>query len=195
MRAAKAAPTTPRLTITTPSDDNDNDDDDDDTCEHADDYDVDDDNDDYDNDTVEDANNDDDPLVLSEQNAEFNDDNAGATNVDIEDEEDLSPSCKIFYRQFIQPLGGERIAREIVKPFLPQIFELICKHHRFFDINGKDVALGIVPPKITTMGGVYVTVEKEKNADGLYTIKTVGSTSNFQKRLEYKIKVRKVYYH
>ena len=126
---------------------------------------------------------------MSEQDAEFNDDNDGANDV----EDDLSPSCKLFYRQFVQPLGGERIARGLVKPFLPQIFELICKHHRFFDINGngKDVALGIVPPKITTNGGVYVTVQKDKDADGLYTIITVGSTSNFKKRMEYKITVSK----
>ena len=153
---------------------------DDDDCDNNDDY----------EDTVEEANNDDDPLVLSEQEAEFNDDNDGANNV----EDDLSPTDLLFYRQCIQPLGGERIARGLVKPFLPQIFELICKNHRFFDINGngKNGALpGIVLPKITTNGGVYVTVQKDKNADGLYTIMTVGSTSNFKKRLEYKIKVSK----
>ena len=157
---------------------------DDDDDDEFNDYDNDED-DDYDNDTVEEEN-DDDPLVVSEEDAGFND-NDGANDV----EDDLSPSCKLFCRQFIQPLGGERIARDLVKPFLPQIFELICKHHRFFDITGKEVASGIVPPKITTTGGVYVTVEKETNADGFYTIKTVGSTSNFKKRLEYKIKVRK----
>ena len=131
-----------------------------------DDYDNDEDDDyDNDNDTVEEAS-DDDPLVVSEEDAEFND-NDGANDV----EDNLSPSCKLFYRQFIQPLGGERIARGLVKPYLPQIFQLICKHHRFFDINGKDVAVpGIVLPKITNNGGVYVTVEKEPNADGLYTI-------------------------
>ena len=103
---------------------------------------------DYDDTTVEEeANSDDDPLVLSEQDSEFND-NEGATNVNIE--EDLSPSCKLFYRQFIQSLGGEWNACEIVKPYFPQIFQLICKHYWFFDINGKDVAIGIVPPKITT---------------------------------------------
>jgi len=123
---------------------------------------------------------------VSEQEAEFNDDNDGATDVDA------SPDL-LFYQQFIQSLGGERIARGLVKPFLPQIFNLICKHHRFFDINGNNVAAvpGIVLPKITTNGGVYVTVQKDKNADGLYTIMTVGSTSNFKKRLEYKIKVSK----
>ena len=159
---------------------------DDDDDDEFDDYDNDED-DDYDNDTVEEAN-DDDPLVVSGEDAEFND-NDGANDV----EDNLSPSFKLFYRQFIQPLGGERIARGLVKPYLPQIFELICKHHRFFDITGKNVASGIVPPKITTTGGVYVTVEKETNADGVYTttIKTVGSTSNFKKRLEYKIKVSK----
>ena len=159
---------------------------DDDDDDEFDDYDNDEDDDyDNDNDTVEEAS-DDDPLVVSEEDAEFND-NDGANDV----KDNLSPSCKLFYRQFIQPLGGERYARDIVSPYLPQIFELICKHHRFFDITGKKVASGIVPPKITTTGGVYITVEKETNADGLYTIKTVGSMSNFKKRLEYKIKVRK----
>ena len=33
--------------------------------------------------------------------------------------------------------------------------------------------------------------QKDKDADGLYTIITVGSTSNFKKRMEYKIKVSK----
>ena len=156
---------------------------DDDDDDEFDDYDNDED-DDYDNDTVEEAN-DDDPLVVSGEDAEFND-NDGANDV----EDNLSPSFKLFYRQFIQPLGGERIARGLVKPYLPQIFQLICKHHRFFDINGKDVAVpGIVLPKITNNGGVYVTVEKEPNADGLYTIITVGSTSNFKKRMEYTINV------
>ena len=59
-----------------------------------------------------------------------------------------------------------------------------------YDIQAKDVARK-VPPKLTTNGGAYVMVQKDKDADGLYTIITVGSTSNFKKRMEYKIKVSK----
>ena len=85
---------------------------DDDDDDEFDDYDNDED-DDYDNDTVEEAN-DDDPLVVSEEDAEFND-NDGANDV----EDNLSPSCKLFYRQFIQPLGGERIARGLASEAIP----------------------------------------------------------------------------
>ena len=127
--------------------DDDYDNDDDDTCDHADDFDDDGDDDDYDDgdyeDTVEEANNDDDPLVVSEEDAEFND-NDGANDV----EDDLSPSCKLFYRQFVQPLSGARNGRDIVRPYLPKILQLVCEHHRMYDIEAKDVA-GKVPPKIT----------------------------------------------
>ena len=59
-----------------------------------------DDDDDYE-DTVEEAY--DAPLVLFEQQAEFND-NDGANDV----QEDLSPPGKLFYRHFIQPLSRRR---------------------------------------------------------------------------------------
>ena len=62
--------------------------------------DNDDDDDDYE-DTVEEAY--DAPLVLFEQQAEFND-NDGANDV----QEDLSPPGKLFYRHFIQPLSRRR---------------------------------------------------------------------------------------
>ena len=114
---------------------------DDDDDDEFNDYDNDED-DDYDNDTVEEAN-DDDPLVVSEEDADFND-NDGANDV----EDDLSPSCKLFYRQFVQPLSGARNGRDIVRPYLPKILQLVCEHHRMYDIEAKDVA-GKVPPKIT----------------------------------------------
>ena len=56
-----------------------------------------------------------------------------------------------------------------------------------YDIQVKDVTEKI-PPKITTTengGTYYVTVEKDKDANGLYTIITVRSTSNFKKCMEY----------
>ena len=140
--------------------------------------DDDDDDDDYE-DMVEELNSND-PLVLSEQDAEFNDYD-GATDVDIED--DLSPPDLLFYRQFVQPMGGEQHARDIVRPYLPQILQLIRDHYRLYDIQVKDVA-GKVPPKLTTNGGVYVTIQKD-----MHTIITVGSTSNFKKRMEYAINV------
>ena len=88
---------------------------------------------------------------MSEQEAEFNDDNDGATDVDA------SPDL-LFYQQFIQSLGGERNAWHniIVKPYLPKIFQLIRNHHQMYDIQVKDVTEKI-PPKITTTanGGTY----------------------------------------
>ena len=45
-----------------------------------------------------------------------------------------------------------------------------------YDIQAKDVA-GKVPPKLTTNGVAYVMVQNDKDADGLHTIITVGSTS------------------
>ena len=78
--------------------------------------DDDDDDDDYDydyEDTVEEAY--DTPLVLFEQQAEFND-NDGANDV----QEDFFPPGKLFYWQFIQPLlSGERIACDIVRKTIP----------------------------------------------------------------------------
>ena len=104
-------------------------------------------------------------------------------------DEDLSPTDLLFYRQFVQPLSGARNGRDIVRPYLPKILQLVRDHHRTYDIDAKDVA-GKVPPKIKIMVVyIYVTVEKEPNADGLYTIITVGSTSNFKKRMEYAINV------
>ena len=85
-------------------------------------------------------------------------------------------------------IGGERKARNIVKKYFPKIRSIIIDHHRFYDYQVMDVE-GIIPPPITTNGGVYVTDEKEKDVDGKYILKSVGSTSNFRERCKRKIKV------
>ena len=85
-------------------------------------------------------------------------------------------------------IGGERIARNIVKPYLPKFRTLLIDRHRFYDYQVMDVE-GIIPPPITTNGGAYVTVEKEKDVDGRYILKSVGSTSNFRERCKQKIEV------
>ena len=148
----------------------------------------DDDTDDNDDDDDEDYVN---PEVYFEQHAEFNDHDT--TNDGDDDDllspvEDLPPSCKVFNSQFVMDIGGERIARNIVKPYLPKFCTLLIDHHRFYDYQVMDVE-GIIPPPITTNGGAYVTVEKEKDVDGRYILKSVGSTSNFRERCKQKIKV------
>ena len=84
--------------------------------------------------------------------------------------------------------GGERKARNIVKKYFPKIRSKIIDHHRLYDYQVMDVE-GIIPPPITTNGGVYVTVEKEKDVDRKYILKSVGSTSNFRERCKRKIEV------
>ena len=139
------------------------------------------DNYDIDDDDIDDV----DPEVFFEQHAEFNDDN---NTTDDDPVEDLPPSCKVFYSQFIMDIGGERKARNIVKKYSPRIQSIIIDHHQFFDYQVMDVE-GIIAPKITTRGGVYVTVEKEKDVDVKYILKSVGSTSNFKEHCKQKIKV------